>query len=176
MAVLMAPMVGAYLLLLSPATAALYVSTAIIGICTGAITSISVATTTELFGTKNFGVNHNILVTNIPIGSFVFGYAAALLYRSRRGGDGKCMGMECYSTTFVILVHAEVLGPEELGGGHHRDGRDGPSADADDGGAHVQQHPCHQHPDWVLRLWICRGVALPQPARRRREVHGDGVL
>ncbi|KAI6670869.1 hypothetical protein NL676_005754 [Syzygium grande] len=110
MAVLMAPMVGAYFLLLSPATAALYVSTAIIGVCTGAITSISVATTAELFGTKNFGVNHNILVTNIPIGSFVFGYAAALLYRSRRGSDGKCMGMECYSTTFVIWGCQCLLG------------------------------------------------------------------
>ncbi|KAL3719861.1 hypothetical protein ACJRO7_004790 [Eucalyptus globulus] len=110
MAALMAPMVGAYFLLLSPATGALYVSTAVIGVCTGAITSISVATTTELFGTKNFGVNHNILVTNIPVGSFAFGYGAALLYRSRRGSDGKCMGMECYSTTFVIWGCLCLLG------------------------------------------------------------------
>ncbi|KAF8010485.1 hypothetical protein BT93_J1197 [Corymbia citriodora subsp. variegata] len=110
MAALMAPMVGAYFLLLSPAMAALYVSTAVIGVCTGAITSISVATTTELFGIKNFGVNHNILVTNIPIGSFVFGYGAALLYRSRRGSGSKCMGMECYSTTFVIWGCLCLLG------------------------------------------------------------------
>ncbi|KAI6670868.1 hypothetical protein NL676_005753 [Syzygium grande] len=80
---LMAPMVGAYFLLLSPAMVALYVSTAVIGVCTGTIVSIAVATTTELFGTKNFSVNHNITVANIPIGSFVFGYAAALLYRCR---------------------------------------------------------------------------------------------
>ncbi|KAI6670873.1 hypothetical protein NL676_005758 [Syzygium grande] len=101
---LMAPMVGAYFLLLSPAIVALYVSTAVIGVCTGAIASIAVATTTELFGTKNFSVNHNIVVANIPIGSFVFGYVAALLYRRRTAGGGgeKCMGMECYNTTFVI--------------------------------------------------------------------------
>lgn len=110
MAALTAPMVGAYFLLLSPTTAALYMSTAVIGVCTGAITSISVATTTELFGTENFGVNHNVVVTNIPIGSFIFGYGAALLYRSRRGGDGKCMGMECYSTTFVVWGCLCLLG------------------------------------------------------------------
>lgn len=100
---LMAPMVGAYFLLLSPATAALYASTAVIGTCSGAITSIAVATTTELFGTKNFSVNHNIVIANIPIGSFAFGYAAALLYRRQSPGGGqKCMGMECYNTTFVV--------------------------------------------------------------------------
>ncbi|XP_048140147.1 protein NUCLEAR FUSION DEFECTIVE 4-like [Rhodamnia argentea] len=110
MAALMAPMVGAYFLLLNHAPAALYVSTAIIGVCTGAITSISVSTTTELFGTKNFGVNHNVVVTNIPIGSFVFGYGAALLYRRRRGGDAKCMGMDCYSTTFVVWGSLCLLG------------------------------------------------------------------
>ncbi|KAF8010484.1 hypothetical protein BT93_J1196 [Corymbia citriodora subsp. variegata] len=111
---LMAPMVAAYFLLLSPAMVALYASTAVIGICTGAITSIAVATTTELFGTKNFGVNHNIVVANIPIGSFVFGYAAALLYRRRSPGGGgggqKCMGMECYNTTFVIWGCLCLLG------------------------------------------------------------------
>lgn len=108
---LMAPMVGAYFLLLSPAMVALYTSTAVIGICTGAITSIAVATTTELFGTKNFSVNHNIVVANIPIGSFVFGYAAALLYRRHSsGGAEKCMGTECYGTTFVIWGCLCLLG------------------------------------------------------------------
>ncbi|XP_030524407.2 protein NUCLEAR FUSION DEFECTIVE 4 [Rhodamnia argentea] len=108
---LMAPMVGAYFLLLSPAMAALYTSTAVIGICTGAITSIAVATTTELFGTENFSVNHNIVVANIPIGSFVFGYAAALLYRRRSpGGSEKCMGTECYGTTFIIWGCLCLLG------------------------------------------------------------------
>lgn len=101
---LMAPMAGAFMLLLNETNVALYTSTAIIGVCSGAITSISVATTTELFGTKNFSVNHNIVVANIPIGSFLFGYLAALVYRKEghNAHNGKCMGMACYRTTFIL--------------------------------------------------------------------------
>ncbi|XP_058204382.1 protein NUCLEAR FUSION DEFECTIVE 4-like [Rhododendron vialii] len=102
-ATIMAPMSASFFLLLIKTTLSLYVSTAVIGLCTGAITSIAVSTTTELFGAKNFSVNHNIVVANIPIGSFVFGNAAALLYRSKiNTEDGRCMGTECYQTTFVI--------------------------------------------------------------------------
>ncbi|KAJ6297572.1 hypothetical protein OIU78_023185 [Salix suchowensis] len=98
----MAPMAGAFFLLLNSTNISLYISTAIIGVCTGAITSISVSTTTELFGTKNFSVNHNIVVANIPIGSFIFGYSAALNYRREDDGDGKCMGLQCYRNTFIV--------------------------------------------------------------------------
>ena len=70
MVALMAPTAGAFLLLLNNTNLALYVGTAIIGVCTRAMTTISVSTTTELFGTKNFSVNHNVLVANIPVGSF----------------------------------------------------------------------------------------------------------
>ncbi|OIT28560.1 PREDICTED: protein NUCLEAR FUSION DEFECTIVE 4 [Nicotiana attenuata] len=102
-ALTLAPMTGAFFLLLHNSHVPLYISTAIIGICTGAITSISVAQTTELFGTKNFGVNHNIVVANIPIGSFLFGDLAALIYRRQRNSsDGICLGMKCFQTTFVI--------------------------------------------------------------------------
>ncbi|KAG9455195.1 hypothetical protein H6P81_008099 [Aristolochia fimbriata] len=84
-------------------TTNLYLTTATIGVCTGAITSIAISTTTELFGSKNFSVNHNILVTNIPIGSFVFGYLAAFLYqRETPEGSDKCMGSQCYRTIFFI--------------------------------------------------------------------------
>ncbi|EYU45999.1 hypothetical protein ABFS82_04G082700 [Erythranthe guttata] len=103
---MMAPMCGAFLLLIinGYGQVSLYISTAIIGISTGAISSISVAATTELFGTNNFGVNHNILISNIPIGSFLFGDFAALLYRARGKGNGEenCMGEKCYQTTFII--------------------------------------------------------------------------
>lgn len=102
MVVVMAPTAAAFFLLLTKTDLALYTSTAIIGVCTGAITSIAVSTTTELFGTKNFSVNHNVVVANIPIGSFLFGYSAAILYRKEGHAHGKCMGMECYSNTFII--------------------------------------------------------------------------
>lgn len=74
MVALMAPTAGAFfLLLITQREIALYVSTDIIGVCNGAITTIAVSTTTELFGTNNLSVNHNVLVANTPIGSFVYG-------------------------------------------------------------------------------------------------------
>ncbi|KAK8581404.1 hypothetical protein V6N13_144430 [Hibiscus sabdariffa] len=101
---LMAPTGVAFFLLLVNDSGELwlYTSTAIIGVCTGAITSISVSLTTELFGTKNFGINHNVVVANIPIGSFLFGYLAAIVYRREGNAEGKCFGMECYRQTFVL--------------------------------------------------------------------------
>ncbi|XP_062086715.1 protein NUCLEAR FUSION DEFECTIVE 4 [Humulus lupulus] len=109
-AALVAPMGGAFFLLLNSTNIALYTSTATIGVCTGAITSISVSTTTELFGAKNFSVNHNVLVANIPIGSFVFGYLAALLYHQQGNGDGKCLGTKCYRDSFLIWGSLCFLG------------------------------------------------------------------
>ncbi|KAB1225707.1 hypothetical protein CJ030_MR1G008912 [Morella rubra] len=99
---LMAPTTGAFFLLVNNTNLSLQISTATIGVSSGAITSIAVSLTTELFGTKNFAVNHNVVVANIPVGSFLFGYMAALLYRKEGHGAGRCLGMECYRTTFVI--------------------------------------------------------------------------
>ncbi|KAI7753437.1 hypothetical protein M8C21_007432 [Ambrosia artemisiifolia] len=102
-ALMMVPMTASFFLLLNNNNLSLHISTATIGICTGAITSISVSTTAELFGTKNFGVNHNIVVSNIPIGSLLFGNMAALLYHKEALNDnGNCMGSKCYQTSFII--------------------------------------------------------------------------
>uniref|UniRef100_A0A2P2JUZ0 Uncharacterized protein n=1 Tax=Rhizophora mucronata TaxID=61149 RepID=A0A2P2JUZ0_RHIMU len=109
-AALMAPMAGAFFLLLNPTDVSLYISTAVIGVCTGAITSIAVSTTTELFGTKKFSVNHNVLVANIPLGSFIFGYLAALVYHREENGEGNCMGLQCYRDTFFIWGSLGLLG------------------------------------------------------------------
>ncbi|KAJ3669065.1 hypothetical protein LUZ60_011015 [Juncus effusus] len=102
MAAAMAPMAVSFFLLLHPHNFFLFTSTAIIGACTGAITSFAVSATPELFGMKNFGVNHNIVVANIPIGSFCFGYFAAFLYQKGANGSKKCFGSKCYSGTFII--------------------------------------------------------------------------
>ncbi|KAE8700800.1 Major facilitator superfamily protein [Hibiscus syriacus] len=109
---LMAPTGGAFFLLLvnDRSELWLYISTAIIGVCTGAITSISVSITTELFGTKYFGINHNVVVTNIPIGSFLFGYLAAIVYHTEGNEGGKCFGMECYRKTFVLWGTVCLIG------------------------------------------------------------------
>ncbi|XP_066310113.1 protein NUCLEAR FUSION DEFECTIVE 4-like [Miscanthus floridulus] len=103
MASLMAPMSGAFFLLLNSSDLFLYLSTAVIGTCTGAITSVAVSATSELFGTENFGVNHNVVVSNIPVGSLCFGYFAAYLYqRGARGSTHQCIGAACYRETFVV--------------------------------------------------------------------------
>ncbi|XP_040993786.1 protein NUCLEAR FUSION DEFECTIVE 4-like [Juglans microcarpa x Juglans regia] len=108
---LMAPTAGAFFLLVSNTNLSLQVSTAIIGVCCGAITSVAVSTTTELFGTKNFSVNHNVVVVNIPIGSFLFGFLAAILYsKEGKGDNGECMGVECYRNTFIIWGSLCFLG------------------------------------------------------------------
>lgn len=108
---LVAPIGGAFFLLLNPASFSLFLGTAIIGVCTGAITSIAVSITTELFGTKNFSVNHNVVVANISVGSFVFGYLSAIFYRNEGNQeDGRCMGMACYRSTFVIWGSLCFLG------------------------------------------------------------------
>ncbi|XP_061361949.1 protein NUCLEAR FUSION DEFECTIVE 4-like [Gastrolobium bilobum] len=102
MVAVMAPTSCAFFLLLNKTDLALYISTAVIGVCTGTITSLAVSITTELFGTKHFSVNHNVVVTNIPMGSFLFGCSAALIYHKEGHEHGKCMGMECYRNTFII--------------------------------------------------------------------------
>ncbi|PRQ24162.1 putative major facilitator superfamily domain-containing protein [Rosa chinensis] len=107
---LAAPIAGVFFLLLNPANVSLIISTAIIGVCTGAITSIAVSITTELFGTKNFSINHNVVVVNISIGSFLFGYSSALIYRKEGNEDGSCLGMACYRSSFIIWGSLCMLG------------------------------------------------------------------
>lgn len=110
MVALMAAISASFFLLLNQKDMSLYTSTAIIGVCTGAITSVAVSTTAELFGTKNFSVNHNVVVANIPIGSFLFGISAAIIYRREGDELGKCLGMACYRTTFILWGSLCCLG------------------------------------------------------------------
>ncbi|KAM7277965.1 hypothetical protein ACFE04_005099 [Oxalis oulophora] len=69
-----------FLLVASPSEAALRAGTAMIGLSSGFVISTAVSITSELFGANNVGVNHNILITNIPIGSLLFGLLAAVVY------------------------------------------------------------------------------------------------
>eukprot|EP01018_Ginkgo_biloba_P004911 Gb_37431 [translate_table: standard] len=106
------PMAPAFFFLATGISASLYVSTAIIGMSSGFIISTAVSITSELFGLNSFGVNHNIVISNIPLGSLLFGYMAAEIYdKNAQGGNefeknvGRmvvCMGGKCYRTTFVI--------------------------------------------------------------------------
>ncbi|XP_020592586.1 protein NUCLEAR FUSION DEFECTIVE 4-like [Phalaenopsis equestris] len=101
-AVLMFFMSVSFFVLLSPSNAALFVSTAIIGLGSGAISSIAVSVSSELFGQENFSVNHNIVISNIPIGSFFFGSIAALIY-DRVGVEGGRGESLCIAILSIVI-------------------------------------------------------------------------
>lgn len=114
MGIWMAPMVVAFLLLglmNSTSKGVLCVSTAIVGTSVGAITSLAIPISSEMFGMKRFGVNHNILITNIAFGSILFGEVAGVLYDDTTSGVDKqrtnlsrnvCMGKQCFRKTFLL--------------------------------------------------------------------------
>ncbi|KAG8638083.1 protein NUCLEAR FUSION DEFECTIVE 4 [Manihot esculenta] len=97
---------------------ALKIGTALVGLSSGFIFAAAVSITSELFGPNSVGVNHNILITNIPIGSLVYGFLAALVYDSNARGKGLdlitdsviCVGRKCYSLTFVWWGCLSVFG------------------------------------------------------------------
>lgn len=111
--------VAFFLLAASDSLLALQTGTALIGLSSGFIFAAAVSVTSELFGPNSVGVNHNILITNIPIGSLLYGFLAALVYdASSHSIPGNllmsdsvvCMGRECYFWTFVWWGCISVLG------------------------------------------------------------------
>ncbi|GLJ10354.1 hypothetical protein SUGI_0126720 [Cryptomeria japonica] len=108
----MVPMAVAFFMmaLLNPRSmGVLYVSTAIVGLSSGAITTIAIPVSSELFGLEHFGVNHNILITNIALGSILFGEIAGVIYDKssstqgiEAGGRLLCVGRQCYGKTFLL--------------------------------------------------------------------------
>ncbi|CAJ1942031.1 unnamed protein product [Sphenostylis stenocarpa] len=111
--------VAFFLLAASDSLLALQTGTALIGLSSGFIFAAAVSVTSELFGPNSVGVNHNILITNIPIGSLLYGFLAALVYdanahsipgNSIKSDSVVCMGRECYFWTFVWWGCISVLG------------------------------------------------------------------
>jgi MFS family permease len=102
----------------------LIVGTALVGLSSGFIFAAAVSVTSELFGPKSVGVNHNILITNILLGSLLYGQIAALVYDANgqrmRVTDNRtgmidtmivCMGVKCcYSATFFMWGCITLLG------------------------------------------------------------------
>lgn len=96
---------------------AVQMGTALIGFSSGFIFAAAVSITSELFGPNSVAVNHNILITNIPIGSLVYGFLAAIVYdlngtttSGLLGDPIVCMGRNCYFYTFVWWGCISVLG------------------------------------------------------------------
>ncbi|ONM33377.1 Protein NUCLEAR FUSION DEFECTIVE 4 [Zea mays] len=101
----------------------LVAGTTLIGLSSGFIFAAAVSVTSELFGPNSVGVNHNILITNIPLGSLLYGQIAAMVYDANgqkmtvvdnRTGIVDtmivCIGVKCYSTTFVVWACITFLG------------------------------------------------------------------
>ncbi|KAJ1408785.1 Nodulin-like [Sesbania bispinosa] len=93
----------------------LYIGSMLVGICYGVRLTITPAAASELFGLKYYGLLYNILILNLPIGSFLFsGLIAGYLYdmeaTSVPGGGNTCIGAHCYMLVYVIMAFACVLG------------------------------------------------------------------
>ncbi|KAM1706009.1 hypothetical protein ACFXTH_027983 [Malus domestica] len=109
-----------FLLAASGSEAMLRTGTGLIGISSGFVFSAAVSVTSELFGPNSAGVNHNILITNIPIGSLLYGLLAALVYDSNEGSSTTpvsllrdatlCMGRSCYRQTFIWWGCISIVG------------------------------------------------------------------
>ncbi|WCJ27694.1 Major facilitator superfamily protein [Euphorbia peplus] len=121
LAVAIVPMpIGFLLLVLSGSKEALYACTALVGLSSGFVFAAAVSITSELFGPNSAGVNHNILITNIPIGSLVYGLLAAIVYDSNAGSSSflqrlvgvemVCMGRQCYMITFIAWSCISLVG------------------------------------------------------------------
>ncbi|KAK9056047.1 hypothetical protein SSX86_027134 [Deinandra increscens subsp. villosa] len=114
------PMPIAFLLLvLSDDLTVLSVATGLIGICTGFLVSTAVTITSELFGSESSGINHNIIITNIPLGSLIYGVIASLIYDANimsskdvdlDVGSTVCIGRKCYYQTFIVWGCASFVG------------------------------------------------------------------
>ncbi|GLJ55059.1 hypothetical protein SUGI_1181760 [Cryptomeria japonica] len=110
----------------------LYIGSVVVGICYGVRLSVSVPTASELFGLKYYGLMYNILILNLPIGSFLFsGLLAGILYdieaakpekfSARRWMYGlwspqylmngkTCVGAHCYRLVFLVMAGVCLLG------------------------------------------------------------------
>ncbi|KAF2288103.1 hypothetical protein GH714_004404 [Hevea brasiliensis] len=108
-----------FLLVASGSEEALQACTALVGLSSGFVFSAAVSITSELFGPNSAGVNHNILITNIPIGSLLYGLLAAIVYDSNAGSTSLletlgeemvCMGRQCYLKTFIVWGCISLVG------------------------------------------------------------------
>ncbi|CAN8276329.1 unnamed protein product [Cochlearia groenlandica] len=104
-----------YILMALAVPGSLYIGAIVVGVCYGVRLAITVPTASELFGLKYYGLIYNILVLNLPLGSFLFsGLLAGLLYDVQAtptpGGGNTCVGPHCYRLIFVVMAITSVVG------------------------------------------------------------------
>uniref|UniRef100_A0ACD5XUH4 Uncharacterized protein n=1 Tax=Avena sativa TaxID=4498 RepID=A0ACD5XUH4_AVESA len=93
----------------------LFIGSVVVGVCYGVRLAVTVPTASELFGLKYYGLIYNILILNLPLGSFLFsGLLAGLLYDAQAtkvpGGGNTCVGAHCYRGVFAVMAVACVVG------------------------------------------------------------------
>lgn len=104
-----------YILMAMALPGSLYVGSIVVGICYGVRLAVTVPTASELFGLKYYGLIYNILILNLPLGSFLFsGLLAGYLYDAQAtrtaGGGNTCIGAHCYRMVFLVMAIACVVG------------------------------------------------------------------
>ncbi|PKA66378.1 hypothetical protein AXF42_Ash007075 [Apostasia shenzhenica] len=108
-------MAGGYVIMAIALPGSLYIGSVVVGICYGVRLAVTVPTASELFGLRYYGLIYNILILNLPLGSFLFsGLLAGLLYDTQAtptaGGGNTCVGGHCYRLVFVIMAFACTVG------------------------------------------------------------------
>ncbi|XP_078446086.1 protein NUCLEAR FUSION DEFECTIVE 4-like [Wolffia australiana] len=105
-----------YMVMAAAPPGSLYVGSAAVGLCYGVRLAVTVATASELFGLSHYGLIYNVIILNLPLGSFLFsGLLAGILYDAEAAKDGgadakSCVGAHCYRLVFIVMAFACVLG------------------------------------------------------------------
>ncbi|XP_009766430.1 protein NUCLEAR FUSION DEFECTIVE 4 [Nicotiana tabacum] len=104
-----------YILMAMAMPGSLYIGSIVVGICYGVRLAVTVPTASELFGLKYYGLIYNVLILNLPLGSFLFsGLLAGLLYDAEAtktaGGGNTCVGAHCYRLVFIVMSIACIVG------------------------------------------------------------------
>ncbi|CAH8379952.1 unnamed protein product [Eruca vesicaria subsp. sativa] len=104
-----------YLVMALAMPGSLYIGSMVVGVCYGVRLAITVPTASELFGLKYYGLIYNILVLNLPLGSFLFsGLLAGLLYDAEAtptpGGGNTCVGAHCFRLVFIVMAFTSIVG------------------------------------------------------------------
>ncbi|KAJ0256698.1 hypothetical protein HA466_0096160 [Hirschfeldia incana] len=105
-------MVFTFLLFAMAIDHTIYVATALIGIGMG-FQFLSIATISELFGLRHFGINYNVILLGNPIGATIFSaLLAGYIYdrEAEKQGNITCVGPECFRETFLVLAGVCGLG------------------------------------------------------------------
>ncbi|CAL5087128.1 unnamed protein product [Urochloa decumbens] len=108
-------MAAGYIVMALAVPGSLFIGSVVVGACYGVRLAVTVPTASELFGLKYYGLIYNILILNLPLGSFLFsGLLAGLLYDAEAtpvpGGGNTCVGAHCYRLVFLIMALACAVG------------------------------------------------------------------